>query len=62
MGDHKSKKGQEEACLGYGHRAAHQHTQPPQSCILLPLFVDAVNASIRRGEWRPKRKENPVVL
>ena len=66
IGDRKSKKGQ-EACLGYGHRATHEHTQPPQTCILPPLFVDAVNASIRRGECRPRHPQrtsapNPVVF
>ena len=67
IGDRKSKKGQ-EACLDYGHRELHTSIPGPRKTgILPPLFVDGVNASIRRGECRPRHPQrtsapNPVVF
>jgi hypothetical protein len=67
IGDRKSKKGQ-EACLDYGHRELHTSIPSPRKTgILPPLFVDGVNASIRRGECRSRHPQrtsapNPVVF
>src|SRR5215207_8473802 len=45
-----------EACFGYRH--GYTSIPSPRKPASYYLFVDAVNASIPRSEWMPKRKES----